>query len=225
MNKLYYLAVNGNRTGPFTINELKDKKIERSTLVWSEGMENWTKAELLPELKGFLRTEPPPIPDFGPFSGSGEKTQPNPTQQDEIKLHFGYQLASRSERFFASLVQTIVVLIPYFYFNGFEDFFKEEKITFKEILGDAYYGALSGAILGAIFYPFWQGNLGHRIFGLKVISAKSGKDVNTPWQGAWRESAKGFLSAFVLPAIWLLWDSKNQNLYDKVVETYVVRKK
>ena len=222
MNKLYYIAVNGQRTGPFTINELKDKKIERSTLVWSEGMENWTKAELLPEFNGFLRTEPPPIPDFGQFSGSGEKTQPNPSQQDDLKLNFGYQLASRRERFFASLVQTIVVLIPYFYFNGFEDFFKED-ISFEDIVRDAFFGALSGAVLGAIFYPFWQGNLGHRLFGLKVISAKSGKDVKTPWQGAWREAAKGFLSAFVLPAIWLLWDSKNQNLYDKIVETYVVR--
>jgi len=31
--------------------------------------------------------------------------------------------------------------------------------------------------------------------------------------------------AFILPGLWLLRDAKNQNSYDQILETYVVRKR
>jgi beta-barrel assembly-enhancing protease len=36
---------------------------------------------------------------------------------------------------------------------------------------------------------------------------------------------KHLTSLFILPVIWLLWDDDRQNLYDKLVKTYVVKKK
>jgi len=224
MNKTYYIAVNGLRTGPFTFNELENKKIEKDTLIWTEGFENWVKAVEIPELKRFINVEPPPIPNFGSGTNTGPKEPPFSTQQNTSQTCFGYQLASRKERFFAYLSETLIILTPIIFFVGLDAFFNVKDPSFAKYIKDAFSGAVIFAFFGAVFYPLWGGNLGHRIFGLKVISAKTGKDFNKPWNGAIREFLKTFLLAFLLPGLWLLRDPKNQNSYDQILETYVVRK-
>jgi uncharacterized RDD family membrane protein YckC len=61
--------------------------------------------------------------------------------------------------------------------------------------------------------------------GLQVISADNGEVIRNSKTGAIRESLKSVLSVFIIPIIWLLFDSKKQNIYDKIVRTYVVKKK
>jgi hypothetical protein len=39
-----------------------------------------------------------------------------------------------------------------------------------------------------------------------------------------RELLKYVLTFLVIPVIWILWDEKNQNLYDKMTKTLVVEK-
>ncbi len=59
----YYLIDEKNQqTGPFTIEQLKTKGVQRKTKVWCEGMENWTEAEQVPELIDSLNLPPPPPP-------------------------------------------------------------------------------------------------------------------------------------------------------------------
>lgn len=103
--------------------------------------------------------------------------------------------------------------------------------TVKELLNadtsifqDVLISAGSGAFLGALLYPFFTGNLGHRIVGLKVISSLDGSDYKTSGDGAVRELLKALMSFLIIPLIWLLFDTKNQNLYDKITKTYVVKK-
>jgi uncharacterized RDD family membrane protein YckC len=71
----------------------------------------------------------------------------------------------------------------------------------------------------------WGGNLGHKIMGLKVISAENGEIQSNAKTGAIREALKSVFSLVFIPVVWLLWDDNRQNLYDKVVKTYVVKKK
>lgn len=40
----YYLANNGQQEGPFTPEELASRGITPSSLVWCEGMTEWTQA-------------------------------------------------------------------------------------------------------------------------------------------------------------------------------------
>jgi hypothetical protein len=61
MNK-FYIAVNGQKTGPFSYDELKTKGIHRDTLIWTEGIDNWTKAEHVALVKDIIVSTPPPIP-------------------------------------------------------------------------------------------------------------------------------------------------------------------
>lgn len=62
----YYMAVNGRQTGPFNLDALKDQthqgQLTGDTLVWTEGMENWTPASGIESLVGLLRSTPPPVP-------------------------------------------------------------------------------------------------------------------------------------------------------------------
>lgn len=143
--------------------------------------------------------------------------------EDNINQVHGYILASKGTRFLANLLETfiyaIIIFIPYtFYtFSSFKEFVNSNPFGFG-------FAAIFGLIVGAIFYPIFTGNLGHRIFGLKVISSESGNDYNKASDGAIRELLKGVSSFLIIPMIWILWDNKNQNLYDKLTKTYVVEK-
>ena len=60
--KYYYYANNDQQFGPFTLDELKVKRLKKSTLVWTDGLQNWTTADSFDELKNFIISEPPPLP-------------------------------------------------------------------------------------------------------------------------------------------------------------------
>lgn len=63
----YMVAVNGQQSGPFTIQQLQqlvqNGQINADTLVWKQGMQNWVTAGSIAELTGIFNTlTPPPIP-------------------------------------------------------------------------------------------------------------------------------------------------------------------
>ncbi|BAX82431.1 DUF4339 domain-containing protein [Labilibaculum antarcticum] len=60
MNKQWYYVENGDKRGPFSINELKGK-IEKDSLLWCEGMKDWEKAEQIAEFQSFFEVMPPPV--------------------------------------------------------------------------------------------------------------------------------------------------------------------
>ncbi len=66
LSPVYYVAVNGQATGPFDINILKQMAISGhfkvNDLVWKSGMENWISADSVDELKDLFKNIMPPIP-------------------------------------------------------------------------------------------------------------------------------------------------------------------
>ncbi len=62
----FFVALNGQQTGPFGAGELKLKaqsgEVSTETLVWKEGMPSWTKAGEVPELSALFAQIPPPLP-------------------------------------------------------------------------------------------------------------------------------------------------------------------
>lgn len=46
----YYIIVDGHRSGPFSLDELRERKITKHTLVWYDGLFGWTKAGEILEL-------------------------------------------------------------------------------------------------------------------------------------------------------------------------------
>jgi uncharacterized RDD family membrane protein YckC len=208
----FYIAVNGQITGPFTFDELRAKNVERDTLIWTVGLDNWTKVEHIDLLIETLQATPPPIPNAETTS-----SQILPTTEGQ---YFGYELARRSERLLATIIESIIliifILIVFFDSNGnIEPYYP----------GFIYCIAISSAILGAIFYPMWGCSLGHKVMGIKVISSVDGSDQKKARKGLIREGLKFVSLLFIIPVIWLVWDKNRQNLYDKIAKTYVVKNK
>lgn len=137
---------------------------------------------------------------------------------------FGYRLASKGTRLLANLTEFLifsaVIILPLVIYGLVIKKSGSNSLDFI----DLRHITVFSLVVGAVFYPMFKGNLGHRIFGLKVISSESGKDYNTASEGAIREFLKWMLGYFLIPMIWILWDDKNQNLYDKFTKTYVVEK-
>ena len=151
----------------------------------------------------------------------------NRQKQEDItnsNLFHGYKLASKGTRLLANLTEFfiffIIIGVPLIIFKIVTKDFNPygPKITSPEHV------AIFSIIIGAIFYPIFTGNLGHKIYNLKVISSESGNDYDKAHEGAIREFLKWMLSILIFPMIWILWDVKNQNLYDKLTKTLVVEK-
>lgn len=63
----YYYATNGQQAGPVTFEQLRalfaNRTVNKDTLVWKQGMANWSAVKDVEELKSFLGgSTPPPLP-------------------------------------------------------------------------------------------------------------------------------------------------------------------
>jgi membrane protease subunit (stomatin/prohibitin family) len=62
----FFIAVDGKQAGPFAHGQLQEQvgagKLTRETLVWSEGMTQWSAAGKVPALASLFASVPPPIP-------------------------------------------------------------------------------------------------------------------------------------------------------------------
>ncbi len=66
----YFLGVNGQQVGPVAVADLPARiasgELTRDTLVWREGMAQWTRAGDVPEVNAAFPAEPPPLPPTAP---------------------------------------------------------------------------------------------------------------------------------------------------------------
>jgi membrane protease subunit (stomatin/prohibitin family) len=64
--KSFFVAVNGQQQGPFDMGGLSQRQqqgqLTRETLVWTQGMANWTPAGQVPDLAALFANAPPPLP-------------------------------------------------------------------------------------------------------------------------------------------------------------------
>lgn len=59
--KKYFYSDEKEKKGPFSFEELKNKEINSDTLIWFEGLTDWTAAKYILELEEILQLSPPPI--------------------------------------------------------------------------------------------------------------------------------------------------------------------
>lgn len=106
----YYIAENGQQAGPFEPNELLLHGLTVNSLVWCEGMANWTSASQVPELMAILSGQPinpgtpigvdtqlpqmPPmgeaqLPQVPPFNNPQQPTVPPTTQPTTYGTPYG----------------------------------------------------------------------------------------------------------------------------------------
>ena len=87
----YFIVDNGQQAGPYTIDELVKRGLNSDTLVWAEGMTDWTPAWQVEELKNYLygqQTPPPPPTNPAPQSAYVQpeyEPAPEPTPEKPKK--------------------------------------------------------------------------------------------------------------------------------------------
>ena len=80
----YFIIQHENQLGPYSIEDLSLAKIDKNTLVWHEGLSDWTKAAELDELNELFVSKakmPPPMPET-------EKKVPPPPPNSSTKSNY-----------------------------------------------------------------------------------------------------------------------------------------
>jgi hypothetical protein len=101
----YYIHDGVQQVGPLNVDELKEKQIAKSTLVWYEGLTNWTVASEVEELKDFFKVDvPPPAPIIQNTKDDtiDEIRDKSVTKRKHNRLYVGFA---------AAIIVVIVVLI------------------------------------------------------------------------------------------------------------------
>lgn len=60
--KKYFYSDGKEKKGPFSFEELINEEINPNTLIWFEGLGDWTPIKYIKELEEILHLSPPPIP-------------------------------------------------------------------------------------------------------------------------------------------------------------------
>lgn len=91
--KKYYYSDGKNSLGPFSFDELREKRINGDTKVWFQGLGDWKPAFQIPELADIISISPPPIsnntPTSQPNSGSYNSSTQNTSTQNTGSYNTG----------------------------------------------------------------------------------------------------------------------------------------
>ena len=78
--KQFFIIQNNQNVGPMPANQLVQYGLEPNSLVWAEGMANWTPASQVPELAQYLAPQQPAAP-VPPPAAPAQPYQQQPAQQ------------------------------------------------------------------------------------------------------------------------------------------------
>ncbi len=73
--KKYFLHNGKEQHGPYSLDELKQQGLTAKTMVWFDGISNWTEAQFIPELKEFATATPPPFEKANPINQTFDKAK------------------------------------------------------------------------------------------------------------------------------------------------------
>ena len=112
----YFIIKDRSQQGPYTREQLAEAGLTSGTLVWREGMEHWTPAWQMEELKDILagrsaaRTAPPPPPPHDEEAAAPDDdrketgTEPTGNHGDKRRRRAAVRLAVAAAVFFALLI-------------------------------------------------------------------------------------------------------------------------
>lgn len=109
--KKYFLHNGSESSGPFTIEELKEKNIVKTTPVWFDGLEHWKTAGDIPELTRLFVATPPPF-----------KATPNPISiQKNQRIEPEQKILGLSKNTFFIVAAVLILAIGTTVFNTLQD--------------------------------------------------------------------------------------------------------
>lgn len=159
--KKYFYSDGKEKNGPFSFDELKNENINSDTLIWYEGLTDWTAAKYILELEEILQLSPPPInisESTIPSASNSEITDIDDTQDqnnEKPKVENKWEIESINNnypwrRFFARTVDLLtsglLVFMVFSFFFG---------MTFPDSV-DSYIKFIENPIgAGVALYLLW----------------------------------------------------------------------
>lgn len=161
--KIYYIIEDNEKQGPFSIKELKTKRVFPKTPVWEKSFDSWKEAGSVPELTDILEKEPPeyipskkePIPTAIPKENSDNDLDYSKVE-DIAKVNYKYAIIITVVyillRLFARqftlsitgiIISTILVVIIWFYFRKYFDGVQDKSTSKWTNLMMGAYGLLA----------------------------------------------------------------------------------
>lgn len=120
----YFLQEGGTTVGPFTLDQLKEKKILKSTYVWNRRFEGWQLAGYIEDLKNICYIAPPPFePALAPVITTTTQKQihllPASTyvKKEHKKRTFVLTAPKLLSFMFSSLLSAVMVATCMFLYN------------------------------------------------------------------------------------------------------------
>jgi len=163
----FILDENNQQIGPFSIDQLKTKKISKATKVWCNGMKEWSDAETVKEFKDFFIAPPPPnIPPPTPtMTGSvnlqNENYSQTLTTSPIYEEHFNVNNLNSQEidsfkknQFFDTFSTGVGILLHFLTLGIFTTIYcglKHSKLP--KVKSDDFSG---GKAIGFLFIPFFN---------------------------------------------------------------------
>jgi tetratricopeptide (TPR) repeat protein len=142
--KHYYYAVDEQQLGPFTFEELEEKKLKKSTLVWTEGMQDWAPAHEVAELRSIIFSEPPPLPPK-PLKDEAEVVKETDKELKTPKYDVNYNKETS-----ATYLGVLLLVIPFgIYLIGGLTF--EDEESYNRANGLIAFGSLLLRIVVALY--------------------------------------------------------------------------
>ena len=109
--KKFYTHNGTEQQGPFDLEDLKSQNIKRETQIWYDGLDDWTTADKIDELKSLFQSMPPPIPKITPtISSSPNDKKP---MDRKSKLNGGIVVAGA-----IIIVFAFAIIINYYPFQS-----------------------------------------------------------------------------------------------------------
>lgn len=217
MEQKYFIQHGSEKKGPFSLHELRQHNIQKETLIWYSGLNNWTEANKLYELKS-LFDNPPPV-------NLNTVAQQNPAyfqqnavasaslyrvgkieylRDNTVEVHYDheivqYRYANFIERFGARLLDSFIIVIP---------------SLFLPIIASWLYFALMHSSSD-------QQSLGQKAVGIRLLSTDGAKVSFGQSTGRFFAHILDVLT-FLVGYLMFFFNNKNQCLHDSVSSTIVV---
>lgn len=216
MEQKYFIHDGIDKKDPYTLEELRSQDVKRYTLIWHGGLNNWTEAEKLYELKSLFETASPTInlnKEIQVVPPSLPQTTNNVNYRignieylndNTIKVYYEneivqYRFANFGERLGARLLDVLVIILP--------------AMLIPVLPGWLYFSLMHSGTD--------QQTLGQKAAGIKLLST-DGMKVNFG-QATGRFFANILnVMTFFIGFFMFFFNRRNQCLHDSISSTIVV---
>lgn len=225
MEKNFYIKVEEEKVGPYTVEELKGLNIGRRDLVWDDFINDWTEAEKIFEINKMFRSieaekvtseigqqpiKPNSTPQYSSkdiiYNGQNNTTVGRiryfnngtltlTTQNAEIQ----YRYANLAERFIARFLDVVIIAIP--------------SVIFPFVASWLYFALMRS--------NQDQQTIGQQVMGIKTLSVDGQKIEFGQATGRYFADILNALTFFI-GYLMFFFSPKNQCLHDSLAGTIIV---